>query len=284
MARPRRILLALLLPLALAGCASLYFQDAGPPPEPDSRPQLAAWPWSRYWTGIIFNGQKIGFTRLALRPGPQPGLHEIDAEAAIHLRFLGVSKSITLRSLDVVRNDLALERFQYRYVIDGTAMEISGAVEETRLLTTVVTGGRPLEQSFPLSGKLYPMSAVNLLPVLGGLRVGAEHRYTVYDGENQVLAEVTQKVEGWETSELFAGPAYKVTTSLHGLTTTWLSPEGLPVFELALNGVMISALESEDAAPALSARGQRQQGGSPAGLQPREVGPSHRAPAPGRAA
>jgi hypothetical protein len=216
--------MALVLPLALAGCASLYFKDAGPPPEPDFRPTLAAWPWSGYWTGIIFNGQKIGFTRLSLRSGPQPGLHEIDAEAAIHLRFLGVSKSITLRSLDVVREDLTLERFHYQYVIDGTAMEISGHVQGRTLRTTVVTGGRPLEQSFSPKDQLYPMSAVNLVPVIAGLRVGADFRYTVYDGENQALAEVAQTVEGWETSELFTGSAYKLATRLHGLTTTtWLN-------------------------------------------------------------
>ncbi len=245
----RRIVLALLVPLLLPGCASLYFQDAEEPPEAPTRHQLSAWPWPEYWTGVIFNGEKIGFSRLALHRGSQPDRYEIDAEAVISLRFLSVSKSISLRSLDVVHEDLTLDRFHYDYVIDGTPMEISGQVEGSTLRTTVVTGGRPLEQAFSLEDNLYPMSAVNLVPVLTGLRVGADYRYTVYDGENQALAEVTQAVEGWETSELFTGSAYKLATRLHGFTTTtWLNQEGLPVFELALNGVMISALENEDAA------------------------------------
>lgn len=245
----RRIVLGLLLALALPGCASLYFKDAGTPPDPPTRHALSAWPWPEYWTGIIFNGQKIGFTRLSLRRVSQPDRYQIDAEAVMTLRFLSISKEITLRSLDVVREDLTLERFRYDYVIDGTSMEISGHVQGNQLFTTVVTGGHPLEQSFPLQEKLYPMSAVNLFPVLHGLRPGAEYRYAVYDGENQVLAQVTQKVEGWETSELFEGPAYKLATDVHGLTTTtWLDTRALPVFELALNGVLISALEKEDAA------------------------------------
>ncbi|HSD59688.1 MAG TPA: transglutaminase-like domain-containing protein, partial [Burkholderiales bacterium] len=145
-----------------------------------------------------------------------------------------------------VREDLTLERFEYRYVIDGTPMTLSGRSDGARLEVTAVTGGRPFEQQYPIAGKLYPSSAINLMPAYLGLKVGAEYAYTVYDGENQKMGEVTQKVLAWETSELFQGPAFKVVTRLHGLeTTTWMDELARPLFELAMNGVMISALETE---------------------------------------
>jgi hypothetical protein len=244
----RRILL-LIAAAALAGCSARYFHEAGTP-APEARYELAAWPQPEQWAGVIFNGEKIGFTRLALRPARDaPGRFEIEAEAVITLRFLGIEKKIALRSLDVVREDLALERFEYEYVMDGTPMQLRGRVEADRLAVQVVSGGRPFEQEFRLSAPVYPSSAIALMPGHRGLRVGAEYAYTVYDGENQKLGEVTQKVEGWERSDLFEGPAFRVGTRLHGLaTTTWIDQRARPVFELGLNGVLISVLEDEERA------------------------------------
>lgn len=64
----RRALVALAL-ACLGGCAGTgaYFQDAGTPPPAEPR-ALADWPWREIWTGIVFQGQKVGFSRLALRP------------------------------------------------------------------------------------------------------------------------------------------------------------------------------------------------------------------------
>ena len=54
-----------------AGCATTeYFQDAGAAPPPQER-SLADWPYKEIWTGVVFNGAKIGFTRLAIKPAPE---------------------------------------------------------------------------------------------------------------------------------------------------------------------------------------------------------------------
>jgi transglutaminase-like putative cysteine protease len=85
---------------------------------------------------------------------------------------------------------------------------------------------------------------VNLYPVLHGLEPGRHYRYRVFDGETRSVAEVEQRVLAYETSELFEGPAYRLETRLHGQkVSTWIDAEGLPQFELSLNGVLISALE-----------------------------------------
>jgi hypothetical protein len=92
---------------------------------------------------------------------------------------------------------------------------------------------------------VYPAAALTLLPVMRGLAVGREYRYQVYSGETQSLLDVHQKVEGYEESELFPGKAFKVQTVASGhRVTTWIDAHGRPQFELALNGVLISALET----------------------------------------
>jgi hypothetical protein len=79
-----------------------------------------------------------------------------------------------------------------------------------------------------------------------GLAIGRASRHAVFHGETQSIEEAEQEVLGYETSPLFEGAAFKVATRLLGLeTTTWIAADGRPLFELALHGVMISALEEE---------------------------------------
>ncbi len=244
----RRVPAALAALVLLAGCASTeeYFQGAGVPPAAAER-RLDELPWSEYWTGIVFNGEKIGFTRLSVRAAPgAPGRYDIDSEAAIRLRFLGIDKRVNLRSLDRVRADLTLESFRYDHELDGSAMRVSGSAGERELAFTIEAKGSRSERMLPLESPVYPTSVIALRPFLRGLALGRSDRYTVFSAETQELAEVEQATLRYESSTLFEGPAFAVSTRMLGTeTTTWISPDGRPAFELSLHGTMISALEDE---------------------------------------
>jgi hypothetical protein len=237
-------LAALLLPLG--GCAGMYFRDAGP--APGIRHELGKLPFSEYWTGIVFNGEKIGFTHFTIRKAG-PGQHEIRSEATFALRFLGIEKKINLKSRDLIRDDLTLAEFAYEYRIDASELRVSGRREAGELVATIVNAGKRTEQRLPVEGKLYSSSVIALYPALHGLEIGREHAYRVYNGEIQAIADVTQRVSGYQQSDLFAGNAFKVETAMRGQrVTTWIGPDGRPVFELALHGAMISYLEDAGSA------------------------------------
>jgi len=235
------------LALALGGCASVYFHDAGP--APTIRHELAKLPFTEYWTGIVFNGEKIGFTRFTIRKDAEAERYEIRSEASFVLRFLGFEKKVQLKSRDLIAGDLTLVDFAYEYHIDGSELRVTGRRESGSLAATIVTGGTPTEQRLPVAGKLFPSSVIALYPVLYGLEIGREHGYLVYSGETQSIREVTQRVVGYEKSELFLGNAFKIETAMGGQrVTTWIGIDGRPVFELALRGAMISFLEDSNSA------------------------------------
>ena len=238
---------ALVLVLLLSGCASPYFRDAGAPPAP-TPVSLETWPHRDLWTGVVFNGDKIGFSRRTLRPAAD-GLYEIESEAAIRLRFLGVDKKVNLRALDRVRSDLTLVSFRYEHEIDGSPLKVSGTADGAKLVLKVEASGSQEERTLALAEPLYPSSALSYLPVLRGLAVGRSARFSVLEGETQKLAEAEQEVLAWESSKLFEGPAFKLVTRLLGLeTTTWIAADGRPLLEVAMNGVLISGLEDEASA------------------------------------
>lgn len=196
---------------------------------------------------MVFNGQKIGFTRRQVRAAADaPARWEIESEAVMRLQFLGIDKRIRLHALDRVRPDLTLEAFHYEHEIDGNRMRVSGDSEGSFLRFRVDASGSSVNKTLDLREPLYPSSALAFLPLVQGLKVGASGRYAVFHGETQAIAEAEQEVLAYEASELFDGPAFKVATRLLGLeTTTWIAADGRPLFELGLQGVIISALEDE---------------------------------------
>lgn len=238
--------LAAVLALALlAGCAGrgAFFRDAGAPP-PVAPRALADWPWQEVWTGVVFQGRKVGFARLALRRAPEAGRWEIESESALRLRFLGVDKKVSLRALDVVRDDLSLERFSYEYHLDGSRLRVAGERAGDALVVRTESSGTRSEQRLRMREPALPASALALLPAQRGLRVGETARAAVFVGESQSLAEAELRVLAYERSPLFEGAALRVATTLLGLESeTWYDGQARPLLETALQGAMISALE-----------------------------------------
>jgi len=237
------------LVLLSSGCATRYFHDAGVPPQPAAL-ALESWPHREIWTGVVFNGEKIGFTRREVRAAADaPGRWEIESEAVMRLQFLGVDKRIRLHAVDRVRPDLTLEAFSYAHEIDGNRMQVAGKAEAASVSFSVKARGSEENRTLKVEKPLYPSSALAFLPLEKGIRIGASARYAVFHGETQAIAEAEQEVLAYETSPLFEGPAFKVATRLLGLeTTTWIAADGRPLFELGMGGVIISALEDEERA------------------------------------
>jgi hypothetical protein len=245
-----RFVAPILLGLLLQGCAAPYFRAApGAAPEPHAL-ALERLPWTEYWTGIVFNGNRIGFTHLQLaRESGTPDTWILRSDAALRFRFLMLDKRVALRAEDRVNSDLTLQSFSYDYELDGSRLQLEGTASDGGLVVRITGRGGTTEQRLAVTEPLYPSSAINLFAALRGLHTGGRHEFLVYDGESQRLARVEQRVTGYETSDLFTGAAWKLHTRLHGQgVNTWINDRAEPVFELGMNGILIAALEDADEA------------------------------------
>jgi hypothetical protein len=238
-----RLLLALLA-LFLGSCSSMYFHTLDEVPTVET-PRPSNWPWQEYWTGVIFNGEKIGFTHQQFVPDQER--FRISSEAALRLRFLMIDKELTALTHDWVDEGLHLERFEYVYKIDKSRRQVKGKVQDGQLALEVSTGGQTDKKILHFKGELVPMNALYLYPVLHGLQVGKVYHYQIFDGETLAIYPVEQTISAYQSSDLFAEKAFRVETEVMDLTTTsWLDATGLPQIELSLNGTLISALEPEE--------------------------------------
>jgi hypothetical protein len=242
--------LLLILIFLFNGCAGKYFRDAGKPPLPPPQFVLTDWPYEEYWTGIIFNGAKIGFSRFNLSSSKSdPNHFDILSEAALHFRFLMFDKKINLKSHDQVAGDLSMINFKYEYDLDGNQLKLKGRKRDNKLEVSIITKGQERQKTIPVKGKLYPTSIIGLYPAMHGLAVGWNYNYKVYDGETQTISTVKQEVLSYEESDLFQGKAFKIKTHFHGQeVTTWMDSKGKPLLEMSLGGIIISELESKSTA------------------------------------
>lgn len=243
-------LLFIVLLLVHSGCGWMYFRSGGEPPASPVHYSLAEWPFEEYWTGIVFNGAKIGFTHFSLAPAEDSEKEfEIRSEAVLHFRFLMFDKKVNFRSFDRVANDLTLRHFVYDYDLDGNKLKLIGRITNGLLEVEIKSRGETRKETVVVEGKLYPASVIGLYPVLHGLELGRQYEYQVYYGETQSLSKVTQKVLAFEESDLFPGKAFKMKTELLGQkVTTWIDLQGQPQLEISHGGYIISGLETENEA------------------------------------
>jgi len=231
--------------LVLSACTGQYFRSVDTPFEEPIQYTLANWPTGEYWTGLIFNGEKIGFTHLNIAPASsEPGRYDITAECVMLFSFLGFKKRIELRSYDQVGEDLTLVKFDYDYDLDGNRVKIRGEHVDETLKIDVDSRGQVTHQSVTLENPIFPTSIIQLYPVVNGLAKGRQYTYEVYSGETRTIHKVEQQITAYEESELFQGKAFRVKTRFQGQTaTTWIDNRGRPVLEMSLNGIIISTLE-----------------------------------------
>ena len=98
----RQLILILFLSLfALLSCAPSYFDPIKTPVEPPRVKGLNDLPYRELWAGIVFNGEKVGFTHLKIVPLTGEGLFRLESEAHLRIRFLGLSKRISMKSVDM---------------------------------------------------------------------------------------------------------------------------------------------------------------------------------------
>lgn len=248
--RTRSIPLLFLTLFVVFSCAPAYFDPVRTPLEPPRIRSLDDLPWRELWAGIVFNGEKVGFTHMKIVPLPGEGLFRLESEAHLRIRFLGLDKRVAMKSEDLVRPDLTSHAFRHEMTMDEKTLLLDGAVKDGVLRTRQTSGREIRETEKKLEAPLYPTAVVNLYPVLRGLAVGLRHRYDVFDPQTQSVTAVSQTVEAFERSRaLGIEPSWKVKTSMLGQDVeTWINPRGEAVFELGMRGVLITYRETENEA------------------------------------
>ena len=81
---------AILSLLFLASCTAQHFSRLTPPADTFRIERLDDLPWRELWQGFIFNGEKVGFTRLSIEKISGSENFRIVSEAELRILFIGM--------------------------------------------------------------------------------------------------------------------------------------------------------------------------------------------------
>ncbi|MCX7817519.1 MAG: transglutaminase-like domain-containing protein [Syntrophales bacterium] len=240
----------LLVTVLLISCSTLYFETLPPPSQRTTISSLSQIPYHEAWFGIVFNGEKVGFSRISITPIPGSEEFTITSESHISIRFLGLNWQVHMKSEDVVKNDLTLKSFQYSQKVNNRYLEAKGRVENNNLTLSVKSQETMSESKIPIREKIFPASAINLYPVIYGLNVGMHHEFLVFEPMTAHIYKVKQKVVSYEKSpRLGVPPAFRVETEMEGFSVkTWINASGETEMEMGFSGILISYRENEEEA------------------------------------
>lgn len=245
-----RTLFAVGLCLSCLSCAPFYFQTLQPPAEKIRLSGLGDLPWREQWSSCVFSGEKVGFTHWKIEPLDGGERFLLTSDAHLHLRIVGMDWKVSMKGVDTVRPDLSLVRFRYDLDLNGKPLRIDGEVEDGKIHVLQQSGMEKKTLIKELSRPVFPTGGINLYPLMAGMAVGSSYRYDVFDPQTQTVTEVVQTVAAYEKSpKLLIEPSFRVETTLLGQTvTSWINASGETIFELALNGVLITYREDESRA------------------------------------
>ncbi|RII25387.1 MAG: transglutaminase [Geobacter sp.] len=204
-------------------------------------------PLGTRWFSVSMNGERTGFSNLTIEVVPDG--YRLSADGSVKMLVLGFSREASSRESYLVARDMTLKSFTTSQTIDGSPMQVSGERIARGVKVTVETAGNRKEKLLKTKEPVYPMTVLNLLPLLRGTLPGKSIRVTVLDVEAVKLKPVVIRVIGREPLPT-GGIAIHLRNDLYPFVDNdvWVDEAGNTVRESVRDDLIVT--EAEDGASA----------------------------------
>lgn len=162
---------------------------------------------------------------------------------------LGFSREASAREIYQVGHDLALKSFSVSQTIDGSPMQVSGERTAKGIKVVVDTAGNRKEKLIKTKVPVYPMTVLNILPLLKGTPPGKALRVTVLDAEAVKAKSVDIQVIGREPLPA-GGTVTHLRNDLYPFVDNdvWVDEAGNTLRESVRDGLIVTATEDSASA------------------------------------
>lgn len=200
------------------------------------------------WFGIFLNDERSGFVVTTI--GEASDGYRMESESAVKMTGLGFSRDMTAREGYTVNRDLSLRSFDVYLTIDGSPRRITGEVGETTIRVAIESMGNRQEKTLSKKGPVYPPPALNLYPLLQGVKEKGRYRVVMFDPEDLALKNVRIDVVGFETVD--GREAVHLRNDLYPFVDNdiWVDATGVTLRESVRDGMIETRLEDEATARA----------------------------------
>lgn len=221
---------------------------------------LARYGSTAQWRGVYYRGEKIGFTVSQVQARDDG--FELQEDGRLQFSLLGAHTAAILKTTARVDRGFQLRSFDFSLDPGTGPMSIKGQLNGLDLSLEIGSASGTRSETRRLSEPPALMLSVGRRLANEGLVAGTTRQWMVFDPASMKNAPVTIAVGAREvitTGNRRPLPAFKVQLTFSGLTTTaWITDTGEIVREESPMG-LITVLESQEQATALSVSNQMQQ-------------------------
>lgn len=221
---------------------------------------LASYGSTAQWRGVYYRGEKIGFTVSQVQARDDG--FELQEDGRLQFSLLGAHTAAILKTTARVDRGFQLRSFDFSLDPGTGPMSIKGQLNGLDLSLEIGSASGTRSETRRLSEPPALMLSVGRRLANEGLVAGTTKQWMVFDPASMKNAPVTIAVGAREvitTGNRRPLPAFKVQMTFSGLTTTaWITDTGEIVREESPMG-LITVLESQEQATALSVSNQMQQ-------------------------
>lgn len=189
------------------------------------------------YLGHYLSNKKIGYSHFILKEDSSesakklPGKYFLyQSDLYLRISLLGTAVEIKSKQTGEVNEDLSLRAATTSYEASGQRISIMTTVDKNQLLVTTKSEGNSQETKIPISSPVYTTDIIHLLVARGGLEIGSQKTYPVYDAMTMSMGDIIATVEDKETVEFPNGEttdAYRLELNFKGYkSTAWINKDG----------------------------------------------------------
>ena len=217
------------------------------PPATSAAPQIESPPLGERWFGISVNNDLSGFYRQSISRLPDGG-YRIEGNGSVMMKVMGFTKEASSREIYVVSKSLALKSFEVDQAIGGKSSRLVGRISSSGiLLKKTPSPSGATDKLIKVKGDVIPGPALNLYPLMKGLKNGSAMKVLTFDPEESRIKEVKITLMGEEKTP-DGTPAIRLRNNLYPFVDNdiWVDHNGNTLLESVRDGLVITKAETPE--------------------------------------
>ncbi|UPU36425.1 transglutaminase-like domain-containing protein [Geomonas paludis] len=211
-------------------------------------PKLAAPPEGERWFSIIMGDEQVGFGQTTVTRTANG--YQISSRGSVKMKVMGFSREASSTESYQVAPDLTLRSFQVQNRIDGSPVDIEGAVTPKGITVHTRSANGNKERVLKVKGAVYPPHALNLYPLMQGAVPGKTYKIQYLDPEAVKVKQAKVEVVGPET--LDGKQVVHLKNDLYTMVDNdiWVDLSGNTLKESVRDGLVVTVARDEATARA----------------------------------
>lgn len=168
----------------------------------------------------------------------------MEGNGSVRMKVMSFSKEASMRETYQVSKNLALRSFDVEQTINGSSSHVSGKISGSALQIKSEAHGIKTNKTLKFKGDIYPGPALNLYPLMRGVKAGSSYKIQAFDPEEIKIKDIQITVLGED--ETSGGlPALKLRNNLYPFVNNdiWVDAQGNTLEESVREGLVTTKAE-----------------------------------------